>query len=241
MTPVAAYALIVAAGKGRRMESSVKKQYLLLHGVPILTRTIQAFHTHPDIREILLVVPEQDLAYCRSEILEAHGLVENIQVMAGGAHRQDSVWKGLSSLRDRLGTEKDAVVIIHDGVRPFVGPSVIHEGIHHVLTLGACVPGVPIVDTVKQVFPDRRVRATLDRNTLYRIQTPQCFDLNSIFNAFEHARKTGFIGTDDASVYEHSGQRVHVIQGDPSNIKITTRQDLDLASFYLSKALGEAS
>ncbi len=241
MNPVAAYALIVAAGKGLRMESSVKKQYLLLQGVPILTRTVQAFHTHPDIREILLVVPEQDLAYCRSEVLEAHGLGEGVRVMPGGARRQDSVWKGLCCLRDRLRDEKDAVVIIHDGVRPFVDHSIIRQGIHHVLTLGACVPGIPITDTVKQVFPDRRVRATLDRNTLYRIQTPQCFDLHSIVKAFEYARKTGFIGTDDASVYEHSGQRVHVFQGDPTNIKITTRQDLSLASFYLSKALGAAS
>lgn len=219
-----------------RMNSKTKKQYLLLNGIPILTRTVMAFCTIEDIGKIILVVPGKDMEYCKSNLLEPYGVGNKIHLIAGGNHRQDSVFNGLKYIRNTLTPGTDAVVLIHDGVRPFVDRDIVRNCIKNVMPSAACVPGIGISDTVKQVFPDLSVQKTISREHLYLIQTPQCFYLNPILAAFEYARKTSFWGTDDASIFEYFGGRVQIIKGSKLNIKITTPEDLSLGELYLSKS-----
>jgi 2-C-methyl-D-erythritol 4-phosphate cytidylyltransferase len=232
------FALIVAAGSGLRMNSETKKQYLLLNGIPILTRTLMAFYSVEDIRKIILVVPENDMEYCESKLLKPYGVTKKIHLIAGGNHRQDSVFNGLKYIRNTLEPGTDAVVLIHDGVRPFVNKDIIGNCIKNVMPSAACVPGIGISDTVKQVLPDLSVQKTISREHLYLVQTPQCFYLNPILAAFEYAIKTSFLGTDDASIFEHFGGKVQIIKGSKLNIKITTIEDLSLGELYLSKTQG---
>ncbi|MDA8136354.1 MAG: 2-C-methyl-D-erythritol 4-phosphate cytidylyltransferase [Desulfobacteraceae bacterium] len=232
------FAVIVAAGSGLRMSSETKKQYMLLSGIPILTRTAMAFCAIEDVGKIILVVPANDMEYCKSEMIEPYGLSNRIDIIAGGNQRQDSVFNGLSYIRNTLTAGTDAVVLIHDGVRPFVHREIIKNCIKNVTPSEACVPGIGIADTVKQVLPDLSVQRTISREYLYLIQTPQCFYLNPILAAFEYAIKTSFWGTDDASIFEHFGGKVQVIKGSKLNIKITTPEDLTLGELYLSKIQG---
>jgi|SRR3989339_1533906 len=238
MTQINHFAIIVAAGKGLRMGSDTKKQYLLLHEIPILTRTVRVFHYSEDIREIILVVPEDDMEYCRLKILEPYGLIDKIHLIAGGNQRQDSVFNGLKYIHNLSISENDAIVLIHDGVRPFVNQEIIRDCIKEVMRSGACVPAIRISDTVKHVQPDLSIHKTISRENLYLIQTPQCFYLQPIIEAFQNAAKTSFVGSDDASILEHSGGKVHIIKGSKFNIKITTPEDLSLGELYLSKLQG---
>ena len=228
------FAIVVAAGKGLRMESNIKKQYLLLNKIPILTRTIKVFHGSDNIRDIILVVPEDDMEYCKSKILENYGLTTKIHLIAGGDQRQDSVYNGLKYIYNNINFEKDAIVLIHDGVRPFISQEIILDCIKNAIQLGACAPALRISDTVKLVRTDLRIQKTLNRENLYLIQTPQCFYLKTIFEAFEYAIETSFLGTDDASILEHFGQKMHIIKGSKLNIKITTPEDLILGKLYLT-------
>jgi len=228
------FAIIVAAGKGLRMKSNTKKQYLLLNKIPILAHTARAFNDIEDIREIILVVPENDIVYCRSEIIEPYGLNNKIHIIAGGDQRQKSVFNGLKYIHNKLGFESDAIVLIHDGVRPFIKKEMIRNCIRDVMQFGACIPGIKISDTVKYVQPDLNVQKTISRENLYLIQTPQCFYLKSIYEAFEYAINTSFTGTDDASIFEHFGGKIKIIKGSRLNIKITTPEDLSLGEHYLS-------
>ncbi len=218
-----------------RMNSETKKQYLLLNGIPILTRTVMAFCTIEDIGKIILVVPENDMEYCKSNLLEPYGVANKIYLIAGGNRRQDSVFKGLKYIRNTLAPGTEAVVLIHDGVRPFVDQDIIRNCIKNVIPSAACVPGIGISDTVKQALPDLSVQKTISREHLYLIQTPQCFYLKPILAAFEYAIKTSFWGTDDASIFEHFGGKVQIVKGSKLNIKITTPEDLSLGELYLSK------
>ncbi len=230
-----ANAIIVSAGKGQRFMEGKKKQFYLLAGKPILAHTLDKFETCPLIRSILLVVGQEDMDYCMKEIIEKHHYKKISQIVPGGKRRQESVKNGIDFLSNDV-----EVVAIHDGVRPFVTRTMIEESIHSALRFGAVVVAMPVKETIKMAHADGTVSKTLNRESLWQIQTPQTFQAPLIKEAYRRAAEDGFIGTDDASLVERLGTKVHILPGSYSNIKITTAEDLMLAHLFLkAKTLGE--
>lgn len=227
-------AIIVAAGKGLRMNLKIKKQYLPLAGIPILSRTIMVFDACDRVNDIILVVPKPEKAYCKTHIIDPYGFKKKIYLVQGGNTRQESVLNGLKFIQDKLTREKEAIVMIHDGVRPFVNQNMIKDCIKNAIENGACIPAVKITDTIKHAGRDCFIQKTINRENLYAAQTPQTFKLDLILRAFNHAEKTLFLGTDDASLVEHIGHKVLVIEGSKFNIKITTPEDLILGKYLLT-------
>lgn len=218
------YAIIVAAGKGIRMSDAVRKQYIALDGIPMLARTLGVFDRCDLIDRIILVVPKDDFDFCHTEIMPAASMKREIRLVIGGAQRQDSVYSGLNTIES-----DDGIVLIHDGVRPFVKPEHIDACIKGARKHGACILGIPAFDTVKDVNAKNEIIQTRKRDTLWLAQTPQAFGLKLIKKAHQAAKQQGFIGTDDASLVERLGERVKIIPGSRSNIKITDQEDLKLA------------
>jgi 2-C-methyl-D-erythritol 4-phosphate cytidylyltransferase len=217
-------AIIVAAGQGRRMAGDQRKQYLSLAGLPILTRTLMVFVRCDPVDEIILVVPEDDVEFCRERILEPEGLIRKITLVPGGERRQDSVFNGLRNVSPDC-----RIVIVHDGVRPFVQTEHIATCIDAARQFGACILGVPAYETLKQVDPSDQIIRTLKRDDVWLAQTPQAFRYGLIRRAHDRARAEGYCATDDASLVERLGQTVKIVKGSRRNIKITVKEDLDLA------------
>lgn len=231
MTGFKTFALIPAAGMGKRMGASINKQYLQLGDVPIVARTISIFEQAPFIDGIFLVIPEEEIPYCREHVVEACGFRKVLEIIPGGKERQNSVMNGLNALQ-RL-AQKDDVVLIHDGVRPFITQSLLQESIAVALSNDGALVAVPVKDTIKTVR-DGIVVDTPSRAALWQAQTPQSFRFNIIHTAHLSAERDGFVGTDDASLVERQGGAVRVVRGDYRNIKITTPEDLVLAEAFLA-------
>lgn len=223
-------AIIPAGGAGRRMKSGIPKQYLPLAGIPVLVHTLQAFHLSALIDEIFLVVPEEDIPEVRRDIVSKYGISKVVLVLAGGGRRQDSVRNALSHVRDEHG-----IVVVHDGVRPFVSGEIIIGAVAAAKEYGAAAVGVPIKDTVKEADADGWVKKTVARDGLWLTQTPQAFRREIIVAAYEKAAADGFYGTDDASLVERTGTPVRMIPGDCGNIKLTTPEDLLLGDVMISR------
>ena len=222
-------AVIVAAGKGRRMGTKVSKQFLPLRGKEILAHTVECFEASEDVDEIVLVTGEESLGDVE-EMKREYGWKKITAITAGGKERQDSVRNGLEKL-----SPKTEIVLIHDGVRPFVTKTMIRESAREAKKMGACIIGVPAKDTIKVCSAEGIALNTPDRSTLWQIQTPQTFRKDLILSAYEQAEREGFRGTDDASLAEHSGFAVKVIMGSYRNIKITTKEDLIMAEAFLEE------
>ena len=216
--------IIVAAGKGIRMNQKDRKQYLHMMGLPIISHTLKAFESCEIIDDILLVIPEQDFDYCRKQILTSVDVKKRLELVAGGPERQDSVYNGLSAMKDLHG-----IAVIHDGVRPFVNVDVLAACVKTAAAKGACILGMPVSDTMKRVNSEGYIEETLNRNTLWTAQTPQAFQYAIIKEAHDKARTDGIRGTDDALLVERLGYKVDIIEGSRFNIKITTPEDLQLA------------
>jgi 2-C-methyl-D-erythritol 4-phosphate cytidylyltransferase len=226
-------ALIVAAGKGRRMKIRQPKQFLELAGQPILTSTLKAFDRHPEIDRITVALPDNDIADWGSALIAQAALKKEVTMVAGGSHRQASVMNGLRSI-----PHKDGIVLIHDGVRPMVPQSLIGACIGGARKWGACIPAIEAFDTLKKVHSDGSIERTVPRQRIVMAQTPQAFRLALIRQAHETAVRHGWLATDDASLLEQMGIAVRVIEGSRYNLKVTRPEDLALAEIYL-KSLGE--
>lgn len=220
--------LVPAAGLGRRMQAGVNKQYLELDGRPILAHTLALFEADPQVAQILVIAPPDELDYCRTDIVHRHGFTKVAQLVAGGAERQDSVRNGLRSCE----LADDEIVLIHDGVRPLFDPALIAPLAAKAAEVGGCIVGVPVKDTVKQVV-EGEITTTPERKLLWLAQTPQAFRFGLIREAHEQALAEGFVGTDDASLLERLGRPVAMLEGDYRNLKITTPEDLVLAGALL--------
>ena len=221
-------AVIVSAGKGHRFMEGRKKQFHLLAEKPILAHTLDKFETCPLIHSIFLVVGQEDMGYCMKEIIEKYKYRKISQIIPGGKQRQDSVKNGIDALPEGVD-----VVVIHDGVRPLVTREMIEESIRSAIRFQAVIFAMPVKETIKMAHPDGTVIKTLDRESLWQVQTPQTFQVNLIKEAYHRAIEDGFVGTDDASLVERMGIKVHILPGSYTNIKITTPEDLVLANLFI--------
>jgi 2-C-methyl-D-erythritol 4-phosphate cytidylyltransferase len=203
------------------MGGTVSKPYLEVNGRPLLSYTLEIFQTHPLIEEIIVIVQPGDIAYCREEIVDRYGYNKVGAVIAGGKERQDSVSRGLLLLGSAV-----EWVAVHDGVRPLVSGATITRVLRAAFEKGAAVVGVPVKDTIKIVGADMAVRSTPDRRTVWQVQTPQVFRRELIMRAYEKAEAEGWRGTDDSSLVERLGEKVFMVEGEYSNIKVTTPDDL---------------
>ena len=219
--------IIAAAGSGRRMGSGINKQYLHIGEMPVLARSIKAFNDNPLIDEILVVLQESDMAYFRQEILGKYPFAKVRQIVAGGSERQDSVRNALKQIG-----QETAYVLIHDGARPLIKQDVISALIEAVALHGAAAVGVPVKDTIK-IVTENCVSAGPARDTLYSMQTPQGFRRALINSAFDKAYEENFYGTDETSLLERLNEKVYIVKGDYSNIKITTIEDIAVAEAML--------
>jgi len=214
-------AVITAAGKGTRMKSDINKQYIEIAGIPVLARTISVFQQCDDIDDIVLVVNEQDIDFCRNKIVEQYNFSKVSSLVGGGAERQNSVYRGLCAVGNDSG-----IVLIHDGARPFVSSKNIVDCISAAKIYHACGIGVRLKDTVKICDDKDFVASTPERSSLWSIQTPQGFVFNTIMDAHEKAIRDNYTGTDDMVLAERLGIPVKIIEGNYQNIKITTAEDL---------------
>jgi 2-C-methyl-D-erythritol 4-phosphate cytidylyltransferase len=227
--------IIPAAGLGTRMAGSATgktpaKQFTELNGVPVLIHTLRKFAETPQISEIIIALRKAEADHF-SPRLQQERLSKPVRIVEGGEHRQESVANALASVK----AAPDDLVLVHDGVRPFVDQDTIAKVIETAGRHGAAIAAVPAVDTIKQV--DRTaegavVNATIPREHIVLVQTPQGFRVGLLRRAFEEALRDGFTGTDEASLVERMGEQVWVVMGSARNIKITTPSDLELAEFY---------
>lgn len=224
--------IIVAAGSGTRMGGGIPKQFRELGGIPILTRAAEAFFKHPLVDDIFIVTKSEYLAFCKDKILAPFGLTAG--VVTGGVQRQDSVKNGLQALP----SDTD-FVLVHDGARPFVSERLITDCIEMVVRTQAAVAAVPVKDTVKRC-EDGVFAETPERSTLYNVQTPQCFSVTLLREAFQKAEEDGFSGTDDSILVERMCKKVYLVKGEYSNIKITTEEDMLTGEAIASKQGGAA-
>jgi 2-C-methyl-D-erythritol 4-phosphate cytidylyltransferase len=234
------FVIIPAAGLGTRMappaKGSPSKQFHELGGAPILVHTLRKFASSPHVFEIILALRADEISSFRSQLEKQFPeiLRKKLQLVEGGEHRQNSVANALASITADSGDGD--IVLVHDAVRPFITQEIITSVIEAAQKHGAAIAGWPAVDTVKQV--DRTaegalIKATIPRAGVVMAQTPQGFRYGILKKAFDDAAADGFIGTDEASLIERAGLPVAVVMGAPSNIKITTPADMELAEFYL--------
>ena len=211
-------AVIVAAGSGTRMGTDVPKQFLKIGGRTILETTVAVFEKNPYVDDILVLTGRDFVEFCE-ELCRPFEKVRSI--LPGGKERQDTVWEAVRRISD------GELVLIHDGVRPYVTDAVIEGVLTGAKSAGAAVPAVASKDTVRQTAAEGGSR-TLDRKTLFQVQTPQGFASEILREAYEAAYRDRFLGTDDAGLAERIGQTIVLTEGDYANIKITTREDLPM-------------
>ncbi len=223
------YAVIVAGGKGVRMNSALPKQFLPLCDKPILYHTIKAFiDAYADVK-IILVLPEDNISYTQM-VLQAFTDRIDLTIITGGATRFHSVQNGLQAI------DGDGVVFVHDGVRPLLSTSLIHACYDQAVEKGSAIPAIAVSDSMRIV--DGEDSRPVDRNKMRSIQTPQTFRADIILSAFEQEYSDEF--TDEATVAEAAGYKVALIEGEKSNIKITTPEDMKVAESILAERRGHA-
>ena len=220
-------ALIPAAGFGSRMGAKTKKQYLRIGQRPILFYTLSQFERCDFVSEIILAVPEEDLTFVASEIVDRFRINKVRKIVAGGKERQDSVRRALEAVEGA-----PDLIMVHDGVRPFVTPEILEKAAQVAQQKGASVVGIPASATMKRVR-DGLVQEALARQELWEIQTPQTFRTDWFRQAVARADADGFVATDDAALLEHAGFPVHIVEGNSMNVKITRPEDLKLAACLL--------
>ena len=222
-------AIVLAAGQGKRMGTKVQKQYLEIQGKPVLLYSLEAFQQSELIDEMILVVGENQEAYCRKEIVKKYQMTKVVKIVAGGSERYASVWNGLQEVGE------EGYVFIHDGARPFVDEEILRRAYDAVKECKACVVGMPVKDTIKRADEEGFVAETPDRSCLWMVQTPQVFEIGLVKKAYRMLMEQEEIQvTDDAMVVEQMlHHKVKLVPGSYENIKITTPEDLEIAAVFV--------
>jgi 2-C-methyl-D-erythritol 4-phosphate cytidylyltransferase len=223
--------VIASGGKGLRMGSVKNKNYLPLLGKPVLAHTLSVFEACPLVNTVTLVVPKNDIEFCKDEIVSVYGFKKIVNITAGGSERQDSVFNGINAATNNAKI-RPGVIAVHDGARPLVSLKIIEDVIRSAAASGAAIAAVPVKDTVKEAN-NGFVSKTLARNTLWSVQTPQAFWTETLLEAYKKAHEDNFIGTDESSLAERLGVDVKIIEGSYENIKITTPVDMLFAEAVL--------
>lgn len=238
-------AILLAAGSGKRMQSDVAKQFMLLNGKPLIWYALHAIEQSSVIEECILVTGAEDISYVESEIVKRYDFRKVYKIVAGGAERYDSVYNALKVIADgdKWVLNREGYVFIHDGARPFLTEDMIERSYQAVTESHACVVGMPVKDTIKLADTDGYAASTPDRSLVWQIQTPQVFDTKLIIDAYsklmlqkEELAAREIKITDDAMVVETLlGHPVKLVRGSYENIKITTPEDLCVAEAFLSR------
>ena len=222
--------VIPAAGQGKRMKAGKNKLFIELSGIPIIVYTLRVFEEDPDCRGIILSINPAEKDYF-SQLIAAYGLKKVKKLVMGGKERQQSVYNGLQHAEEEI-------VLVHDGARPFINVGQISELTTAASLHGGAVIAVPVKDTIKKAA-NKKVVETVERSSLWAVQTPQAFRVSILKRAYEQAEAEAFLGTDDASLLERINEQVVIIEGNYDNIKITTQEDLYFAEAILHKQHGK--
>jgi 2-C-methyl-D-erythritol 4-phosphate cytidylyltransferase len=219
--------ILPAAGQGKRMGAGKNKLLLELNGLPVLIHTLRVFEQDEDCSGIILAIHPQDEMEFQA-LLTSYNVSKVIRLVPGGKERQDSIYNALNSV------ESDGIILVHDAARPFIQKDHIHRLTEKAAETGAAILGVPAKDTIKKV-QDGVVVETVERSSLWAVQTPQAFRISLLTEAYKKAEKDHFLGTDDASLVERLHYPVAIVEGDYDNIKLTTPEDLYFAEAILEK------
>lgn len=228
-------AIVLAAGRGTRMNSAVQKQYLLVNGYPVLYYSLNVFQRSQWIDEIILVTGKEEMDFCKKEIVERYHLTKVKHIIPGGKERYHSVYNGLTQITE------EGYVFIHDGARPCIDEELLQRAMQAAEKYRACVVGMPVKDTIKISDADGFATHTPPRSLVWQVQTPQVFETGLVKSCYEKLMRemetTADVSvTDDAMVVEReSDVKVKLVEGSYSNIKITTPEDLRLAEVFLEK------
>lgn len=227
-------AVVLAGGKGRRMNQDIAKQYLHICGRPMLLYSLECFEKSAFIDDIVLVVADEEKEFCKDRILSQMPLTKLKAVVSGGKERYDSVMNALKVV------EEPGYVFIHDGARPFVTDTIIKDMIDALEIYNACATGVKVIDTIKKTDTEGQIEETVDRSMLWQIQTPQAFDVRLIKDAYRKFIEAGkpFV-TDDTMVVELFGDcKVKMVEGSYENMKVTTPVDMIVAEQIVNSFKG---
>lgn len=222
-------AIILAGGKGKRMNTSVSKQFIDINEKPLIYYTIKKFEECNEIDDIVLVLPKDEIEYFNNKIQSKYNLKIN-KIIEGGNERNESVYNALKEIK----CSNDDIILIHDGARAFVSTEIILSGIYYSKKFACAAPGVIPKDTIKVKNSESFAVSTPNRSDLVAIQTPQCFKYSIIKECHEKIKNKNIIVTDDTMVVEYFGNKVYLYEGSYENIKLTTVEDLILAK-YLAK------
>jgi 2-C-methyl-D-erythritol 4-phosphate cytidylyltransferase len=223
-------AIIVAAGKGTRMGSTVDKLWLEVAGRPVIAHTWKTFNDIPEVEEIIVVVRDGMQSHFK-DLAGQCGFQKPFRLIPGGAERQDSVWNGLTAL-----SPEAEIVAIQDAARPCTAAELIRETIAAARETGAAVAAQPITDTIKETEDAKIISRTLDRSKLWSVQTPQTFRVDVIRRAIAAARQNNLLLTDDTAACELIGQPVRLVRSHLPNPKVTVPADLPFIESQLNKA-----
>lgn len=222
-----ALAIIVAAGRGERMDAGMPKAFLPLAGVPMLLHSARAFASAPSVTAMIVVVPADRVEETRGLLA---GTARPVTVVAGGAQRQDSVRAGLQAAPAGF----DGIFLVHDAARPLVDVATIEAVTEVAVEMGAAIPTLPVADTIKRM-EQGQVRGTVDRGSLAAAQTPQAFAASLLRRAYDAADRDGAVLTDEAMAVERLGGSVAAVPGDRRNRKMTTPDDMEWAEDVLRR------
>ncbi|MEH7383213.1 2-C-methyl-D-erythritol 4-phosphate cytidylyltransferase [Bacillus sp. JJ1533] len=218
--------VIPAAGQGKRMNAGKNKQFIELKAIPVIIHTLRVFEHDPMCSGIILVINKDEQSIFE-ELIQTHHIKKVVSLVQGGSERQYSVYNGLQAVKDT------DIVLVHDGARPFLKQTHVHELVNVATEKGAAVLAVPVKDTIKRASRDLYVEETVERSSLWAIQTPQAFHVSILQEAHEMAKKEDFLGTDEASLVERIPKQVYIVKGDYLNMKLTTPDDLVFAEAIL--------